>query len=207
MSGAWWGRESSAALRAPQPPRRAGAPQLIAGDRSSRLVEFDARADAFAPEWTNRNATEDAGAALRQLFGEQLDAVVQRLNRWPEKAFIEYLNRAGVTPLPGVAAEVLLEFEITDDAPQSVLIGPGFQVGARPPGASTLVIFETDRALYAAPGKIGEIFAVSGRTFDTVDRSTPFLPFGDGRSAGAGRAGAGVGNPRRRQPGSAGSRA
>ena len=185
MSAIWWGRESSAALRTPQPPRRAGTPQLMPADRAVLLAELDARADAFAPEWTNRNPAEDAGAALRQLFGEQLEAVVQRFDRWPDKAFIEYLNIAGIAPLPGVAAEVLLEFEVADDAPQSVLIAPGFQVGARPPGASSLVVFETDRTLSAAPGKIGEVFATSGRTFDAVDPSQPFLPFGDGRSAGA----------------------
>jgi predicted phage baseplate assembly protein len=185
MSAIWWGRESSAALRTPQPRRRAGTPQLMPADRAVLLAELDARADAFAPEWTNRNPVEDAGAALRQLFGEQLEAVVQRFDRWPDKAFIEYLNIAGIAPLPGVAAEVLLEFEVADDAPQSVLIAPGFQVGARPPGASSLVVFETDRTLSAAPGKIGEVFATSGRTFDAVDPSQPFLPFGDGRSAGA----------------------
>src|SRR6185503_1611037 len=185
MSAVWWGRESSAALRVPRTPPRAGTPQLMPADRAAILAELDARARDFAPEWTNRNPSEDAGAALRQLFGEQMEAVVQRFDRWPDKAFVEYLNIAGISPLPGTPAEVLLEFEVADNAPQSVLVAPGFQAGARPPGASALVIFETDRTLYAAPGKIGEVFATSGRTFDAVDPSQPFTPFGDGRSAGA----------------------
>jgi predicted phage baseplate assembly protein len=184
MSAAWWGRESTAAQRTPRPPRRAEMPELLRADRASLLAELDARADTFVPEWRNRNPAEDAGAALRQLFGEQMEAIVQRLDRWPDKAFIEYLNAAGVSPLPGAAAEVLLEFEVADDAPQSVLVAPGFQVGARPPGASDLVVFETERTLYAAPGKIGEVFAVSGRTFDAIDPTRAFTPFGDGRSAG-----------------------
>ena len=66
-----------------------------------------------------------------------------------------------------------------------MLVAPGFQVGARPPGATGLVIFETKRTLYAAPCKIGEVFATSGRTFDQVDLSQPFAPFSDGRSSGA----------------------
>jgi predicted phage baseplate assembly protein len=185
MSAIWWGRESSTALRTPRPPRRAGMPQLMASDRASLLGELDGRADAFTPEWTNRNPAEDAGTALRQLFGEQLEAVVQRFNRWPDKALIEYLNVAGISPLPGVPAEVLLEFEVANDAPQSVLVALGFQVAARPPGATGLVIFETERTLYAAPCKIGEVFATSGRTFDQVDLSQPFAPFSDGRSSGA----------------------
>jgi hypothetical protein len=110
-------------------------------DRAGVLTELDERAGAFTPEWINRNPSEDAGAALRQLFGEQMEAVVQRFDRWPDKAFTEFLNIAGIAPLPGVPAEVLLEFEVADDAPQSVLIGPGFQAGARPPGATALVIW------------------------------------------------------------------
>src|SRR6266404_1004642 len=131
MSAVWWGRESSAALRTPQPPRRAGTPLLMPADRASLLTELDGRAGAFTPEWTNRNPAEDAGAALRQLFGEQMEPVVQRFDRWPDKAFTEYLNIAGISPLPGVPAEALLEFEVADDPPQSFLpFGDGRTAGA-----------------------------------------------------------------------------
>ena len=185
MSAVWWGRESTEAQRMPQPPRRGATPELAPANRNRLLADLDTRAPLFAPEWSNRNPSEDAGAALRQLFGEQMEAVVQRLGRWPDKALIEFLNVAGTTPLPGVPAEVLLEFQIADNAPQSVLLPAGFQVGARPPGAQSLVVFETERTLYGAPGGVGEIFAVIGRTFASVDPTKPFAPFGDGRSAGA----------------------
>jgi predicted phage baseplate assembly protein len=185
MSGVWWGRESTAAQRSPQPPRRDATPELMPADRARLIADLDARAPAFTPEWTRGDPSKDSGAALRQLFGEQLEAVVQRLDRWPEKALTEFLNIAGITPLVGAPAEVLLEFEVVDNAPRSLLVAAGFQVGARSPGASALVIFETERSLYAAPGKIGEMFAVSGRTFDPIDTARPFAPFGDGRTPGA----------------------
>jgi hypothetical protein len=158
---------------------------LLPADRTVLLADFDARTPNFVPEWTNRRPSEDAGTALRQLFGEQLEAVVSRLDRWPDKAFVEFLNVAGVSPLPSVPAEVLLEFDIDESAPQSLLIVPGFQVGANPPGATGLVVFETTDAFYAAPGKIAETFMVDGRTARSLDVTQSFAPFGDGRSATA----------------------
>ncbi|WP_175148179.1 putative baseplate assembly protein [Paraburkholderia ultramafica] len=160
-------------------------PELLPADRVRLLADLDRRAPAFTPEWTNRRPADDAGAALRQLFGEQLEAVTQRLDQWPDKALIEFLTIAGVTPLPAVPAEVLLEFQVADDAPQSLLIGAGFQVGGRPPGAEQLVVFETEQSFYAAPGKTGEVFTVDGGNYDPVDPGGPFAPFGDGRSSTA----------------------
>jgi predicted phage baseplate assembly protein len=179
MTAVWWGRESSEAERNPEPPRRDPAPVLVQADGASIQAKLDDRADSFTPEWTSRNSDEDAGVALRQLFCEQMEAVAQRLDFWPDKAFVDFLNIAGVAPLPGSAAETLLEFEVSDDAPQSVQIPEGFQVGARPRGATSLVVFETERSFFASPGKIGEAFVASGRTFDQVDPTASFEPFGD----------------------------
>jgi predicted phage baseplate assembly protein len=178
MSSVWWGRESSAPTT-PRPPHGASAPVLLPADRNVLLVDLDARAPYYTPEWTNRRQ-DDAGMALRQLFGEQLETIVQRFEQWPRKALVEFLNVAGITPLPGGPAEVLLEFDIDDGAPQSLLIPAGFQVGARPPGASGLIVFETMQTLYAAPGKIGEVYTVDGRTARSIDPTQPFLPFGAG---------------------------
>ncbi|HTO81461.1 MAG TPA: putative baseplate assembly protein, partial [Methylomirabilota bacterium] len=158
---------------------------LLPADRKQLLADFDLRAPNFTPEWKNRRPADDAGTALRQLFGEQLEAVVQRLDRWPDKALIDFLSGAGVSPLPGTAAEVLLVFEIDDSAPQSQSVGAGFQVGAHPPGANAVAIFETERSFTAAPGTIGEVYAVDGRTARAIDPTQPFAPFGDGRSATA----------------------
>lgn len=184
MSAVWWGRESGG-----NAGRRiasgAEAPQLLPADRASLLGDFDRRAGAFTPEWTNRRPAEDAGAALRQLFGEQLEAVVGRLNQWPDKAMIEFLNIAGASLRPSAPAEVLLEFQVADTAPHSLAVGAGFAVGARPPGADSLVVFETERTFYAAPGKTGEIFTAEGTNFDLVDSTKPFAPFGGGRSRSA----------------------
>ncbi len=184
MSTVWWGRGSG--RNTARPVVSGGeAPQLLPPDRAHLLIDLDRRAEAFTPEWTSRRPSEDSGAALRQLFGEQLEAVAGRLNQWPDKAMLEFLNIAGASMQPSAPAEVLLEFQVADTAPQSLTVGAGFAVGARPPGADSLVVFETERSFYAAPGKTGEIFTVEGTNFDLVDSTKPFAPFGDGRSRAA----------------------
>ncbi len=154
MSAVWWGRESNDALRTPQPPRRAGTPLLMPADRASLLAELDGRAGAFTPEWTNRNPAEDAGAALRQLFGEQMEPVVQRFDRWPDKAFTEYLNIAGISPLPGVPAEALLASSYSRPTARSMPRRARSVRPLRPPGAPSTRSTRRDpscRSAMAAP--------------------------------------------------------
>ena len=181
MRGAWWGREAPAGLRSGHDNP---VPELLAGDRARLLQLFDGRRPSFTPEWAAQNA-DDAGTALRQLFGEQLEAVAQRLNRWPMKALVAFLDGAGIEALPGSAAEALLTIEVPDTAPGSVLVAAGFQAGARVDGVDSLVAFETERTLYAAPGKLGEVFVADRGSFVAVDPAQPFAPFGDPASQSA----------------------
>src|SRR5436853_4916539 len=160
MTDVWWGKESGpnakARLKAAA-DASAAPPELLPSSRQEVTDEVRARRQNFTREWTNLRAS-DAGMALTRLFGEQMEPVLERLNRIPEKAFVEFLNLAGVQPLQASPAATLLEFEVSKNAPQSVLISRGFQVGAQPAdGSGDLVIFETERDLLAAPNKIEKI--------------------------------------------------
>jgi predicted phage baseplate assembly protein len=181
MSPAWWGREAAGA-----PPRwalvhGAGAgrrPRPLPVDRRSTADALAARVDGYTPSWTNRRPG-DAGVALVQLFTELLEPVLARLDRLPEKAFVEALRVGGISTLPASPASALLEFAVAPDAAASVLVPAGFQAGAPPAsGQGGLVIFETSRDLFAAPATVAELFAVDG----IAVRSLP-LPTGDPSSA------------------------
>jgi predicted phage baseplate assembly protein len=175
VSGAWWGREASAAART---GHAGSVPELQPADIARLLAVLDARRPNFTPEWT-ASGPDDAGMALRQLFGEQLAAVAQRFDRWPTKMLTAFLDGAGIEALPGAAAEALLAFEVTDTAPQSVLVVPGFQAGARLDGVDGIVVFETQRPLYAAPGKLGEVYIADQGSFVPIEPTQAFAPFGD----------------------------
>jgi len=187
MSAPWWGRETTGRETTPGKggrivagPGPAGVqPELAPAARAAVTAEVRGRIPHYTPEWISQRA-DDAGQALVRLFGEQMEPVLQRVNRLPEKAFIEVLNAAGVSPLPPTPASLLLRFEISLQAPASTLIPRGFQVGARPAGGGDLVIFETERSIFAAPARIAEIHRQEGAFFLAVDPAgeEPILPFG-----------------------------
>jgi predicted phage baseplate assembly protein len=186
MSEVWWGRECYPGNKASL--GSAGElgvkqPELVTAKAASVTSALRARIPSYTPQWTNlRNS--DAGIALVRLFGEQVEPVLTRLNRLPERALIGFLATAGVEPLPATPAAVNLQFQLTDDAPESVFIPEGFQVGAKPAGGSgDLVTFETQRGFSAVPARIAELHVQLGTLFHQVDlqdgtAATPFLVFG-----------------------------
>ncbi|HMF54724.1 MAG TPA: putative baseplate assembly protein [Pyrinomonadaceae bacterium] len=194
MSQPWWGKEAGAQPGARMVTVKGSTikqPELATATRSAVARELRARIKFFTPEWTNQRSS-DAGVALIRLFSEQAEPVLTRLNRFPEKAFIEFLNIAGVQTLPATPAKTVLEFSVSDSAPQSVLVSRGFQIGAQPAvGSGDMVIFETERDLYAAPAKIEEAYSQQGSLFLEVDTAgkdpnASFTPFG--KRGGPGRA-------------------
>lgn len=192
MSEVWWGKESRRNLQARlkrTDDSSAAQPELLPSSRQGVTDELRARTKNFTPEWTNQRAT-DAGVALTRLFGEQMEPVLERLNQLPEKSLVEFLNLAGVQPLQASPAAALLEFEVSESAPQSVLVSKGFQVGAQPAdGKGDLVIFETEHDMFAAPAKIVEMHVQLDNLFQAINLQAEgdaarFLPFGDRPEAG-----------------------
>lgn len=176
MSGPWWGKES----RGDVPRGFADPLTLVTAAIPSISAEVLARAATFTPDWTRRGA-DDAGMAMVRLFSILTEPVHSRIDRLPEKSFVEYLGAAGIQPLSATPAEAMLEFTISDSAPQSTLVPEGFQIAT--PAADDsgeLVIFETADSFFAAPVKLAVMFSQEGRLFreQEVDGSRTFLPFG-----------------------------
>lgn len=182
MSAVWWGKEAGPADKV-RLAANGVLPELMSASRATVAAALRTRVSGFTPEWTAMRPG-DAGFALLRLFSAQMEPVLQRLNRLPEKAAVEFLSMAGVSPLPATPAQTYVEFEIAEAAPASVLIPEGFQLGARPAGGSDLVIFETERTIYGAPAAIAEMYAQTDRTAVQIDlggdpATSRFLPFGE----------------------------
>lgn len=192
MSAPWWSQQGAA-----QPAALAAdgvRPQLLADSARAVADVLQARIPAYTPEWTRRHGI-DAGLALLRLFGEQMAPVLQRLNRLPDKALVELLNVAGVTPLPATPARVLLQFEVADNAPRSVQVPAGFQCSARANGE--LVVFETERSLYATAAGIAQVQLLSDAGMREIVPQD-FYPFGADSRGGmlVGLGGASAPSPR-----------
>ena len=195
MSAPWWGKESAGhgvPLLARSTELMFAQPRLIGAQHAEALRELMVRAAAYTPEWSNQSEG-DAGYALMRLFVELREPVVQRLNRLPEKIFVEFLRAAGIEVLAQQPARVLLTFTTDEDAASSIQIAQGFQVSApAADGSSDSVIFETERTLHAAPLTLIAAYRKTGALPEEIDLSAApteqgagWLPFGSRPRAGS----------------------
>jgi len=132
-------------------------------DRTFNQMVEDAlrRVRETCPQWTDLSPN-DPGVVLVELFAFLTEAMIYRLNRLPEKAYVEFLRLIGVKLMPPAAAVVNLRFSLKKAASQSLSIPRGTRVtlnrtggGSEPPVFTilqTVVIpkgeLETEAAAY-----------------------------------------------------------
>jgi predicted phage baseplate assembly protein len=185
-SDVWWERDSEAGGRIVPGPGPTGIqPELVEATRAAVRADVRSRIAGYTPDWTNPDR-QDAGVALVRLFGTQVEPVLARVNRLPEKVLAEHLITAGVRRRPAGAATALLEFRVASPDGSSVLIPAGFQAAA-----SGRVIYETDRDLYATTATLGAIAVQESGTLESIPMGVagpgrPFAPFGRDAEPGNG---------------------
>lgn len=172
-SDVWWERDAEGEGRIVAGPGPTGTqPELVDATREAVRSDVRGRIAGYTPDWTNPDR-QDAGVALVRLFGTQVEPVLGRVNRLPEKLLAEHLRTAGVRRRPAGAAAALLEFTVTPPDGASVLIPAGFQAAA-----SSQVIYETDDDLYATPATLGALAVQDDGSLQQL----PLGPAGPGRA-------------------------
>ena len=112
--------------------------------RFDQLVdEARNRISQRCPEWTDLSPG-DPGMTLVEVFAYLTEVMIYRLNRLPEKAYIEFLRLIGVRLQPPAAAAATLRFKISRTQNHPVEIPRGTRVstkrtdGAEPPVFTTV---------------------------------------------------------------------
>jgi hypothetical protein len=115
------------------------------------LAEAKARVRQTAPAWTDLNAS-DPGIALLDVFAYLTDLMIYRLNRVPEKAYVEFLRLIGVRLNPPSAASVALRFTRAEGFTSRIVIPRGTRVTTdRTASGSEAPIFVTDEEKVLEP--------------------------------------------------------
>jgi hypothetical protein len=149
----------------------------------------------YCPEWTNFNKS-DPGITLIELFAWMTEMVIYRLNKVPDKNFLEFLNLMGIRRQPAQPARTILTFTCNEKV-DSTVVKTGTRVATRPTGDRKATTFETENDLLVTNNRIGRCVSQyhdqfsdhtdaldTGRTFPifegvrTVDR---YLYVGDDR--------------------------
>src|SRR5208282_468629 len=110
------------------------------------LQEAMERIKVSSPGWTDFTPS-NPGTALLEVFAFLTETMIYRLNRLPEKAYIEFLRLIGVKLQPPGAASVNLVFSLGRAADRPLEIPRGVRVTvSRATGGSEPQVFVTARA-------------------------------------------------------------
>jgi hypothetical protein len=111
-----------------------------------------ARAKQSSPAWTDLSAG-DPGRVLLELFAYLTEVMIYRLNRLPEKAYVEFLRLLGVQLRPPTAAVATLQITLKAPQQQSVQIPRGTRIAAERAGSGgEAPVFMTAETIEIAPG-------------------------------------------------------
>lgn len=145
------------------------------------LALFREKSKFYTPEWSFDESNPDGGAALAILFAEMFCGTIDRLDRYPDKCSLEFLNLLGasskpVSPAVGVAAAVLAE-----GARERVYIKKGTALFTDKEDGR--IVFETALGYYASPAKIMDIYLtdpardiITHTSLSESMRIKPFFP-------------------------------
>lgn len=119
------------------------------------------------PTWTDLSPG-DPGTVLLEVFAYLTDILLYRLNRLPEKAYIEFLRLIGVRLQPPAAASVTLDFKLNRPRNHAVEIPQGTRVTThRTQTGSEAPVFVTTETVSIEPHMTN--VQVNARHCDMID--------------------------------------
>jgi len=109
----------------------------------------------YCPRWTDYNPS-DPGITLIELFAWMTELIIYRLNRVPDKNYIEFLNLIGTHLLPAQPAGAVITFKIAEGAKEEDLIpvDKGIEVATAQTETTEAIVFETEHELNLTSNKI-----------------------------------------------------
>lgn len=114
------------------------------------LLEAKAHVARTCPEWTDLSP-HDPGTVLLEAFAHMTEVMLYRLNRLPEKAYVELLRLIGLQLQPPTAAVARLELRLAREASAEVEIPRGLRVTAG--GGSEAPVFTVARRAVVPAGE------------------------------------------------------
>src|SRR3569832_119336 len=118
------------------------APLMDGRDVGQIIEQLLELAPYYVPEWNMRNERDPAAAVLRIFAGQYVDTL-ERLNRVPDKNFIVFLSKLGISLLPATQARAPVTFRLSAGLKDAVLIPARTQVAAPPTDGGKPIVFET----------------------------------------------------------------
>jgi predicted phage baseplate assembly protein len=116
----------------------------------------------YCPEWTDYNLS-DPGITLIELFAWMTEMLVYRLNRVPEKNYIQFMELLGIQLQPATSAQTELTFRLSAPLPlgpedrTTTVVPPGTEVATWVAGEEAQVVFTTDEVRVLAAPRVTQL--------------------------------------------------
>ncbi len=128
------------------------APNLDERDQKQLVDEANQLISQRFPSWDDSPA--NPGQVLLEAFAHLTEALLYRLNRLPEKVYIQFLNLIGTRLNPPTAASAVLKFSLGAPAEQNVEIPRATRVSIeRADAAGEIATFTTDEGVTIPAGQ------------------------------------------------------
>ncbi len=137
------------------------------------VADLLARRPGYAPEWAPSENGLDA--ALLQIAARFWQAIIQRLNRAPEKNKLAFLDMLGVELIPAQAARAPVVFRLADNVTDARIPANTRVAAPPPPESDNQIVFETVRASGLAAAKLKEVVSLWPGRDQYIDHSAAFL--------------------------------
>lgn len=125
----------------------------------------------YCPEWSDYNVS-DPGITLIELFAWMTEMLVYRLNRVPEKNYIQFLEMLNFQRRPARSATTELTFWLSttfdEENQQEVEVPPGHEVRSEEgaSGEEEAIVFTTDSKLVITWPKLTHLLKIKGGTYE-----------------------------------------
>ena len=143
-------------------------PKLDGRTAADILALIGRKSGSYTPEWRFDPENPDGGTALATLFAEMFSGTVDRLDRFPDKCSLEFLNLMGVGAKPVSPAVGTAAARIAEGADERVYIKKGTQLFTDQ--GENRIVFETTGGFFAVPAKLTDIFMTSPQE-DVITRT------------------------------------
>jgi len=94
------------------------------------MLEAQARIPGYTPEWTNHGIESDPGITIVELFAFLTESFLYRLNRFPERNRLKFLQLLGIPLQPAAAADGLIVIHNERGPVQELPLDRGIVVAA-----------------------------------------------------------------------------
>jgi len=94
------------------------------------LLEAQARIPGYTPEWTNHGIESDPGITIVELFAFLTESFLYRLNRFPERNRLKFLQLLGIPLQPAAAADGIIVIHNERGPVQALPLDRGVVVAA-----------------------------------------------------------------------------